>query len=67
MVATAYLQTSEPQRRSDQSRRLSELRDEAAKIRKEYQEGKISIEEAGERMARLAKRHRTFMTRILEL
>lgn len=52
--------------RSDQSRRLSSLKSEAAKIREELASEKITTDEAIRRLEQLKRRHSTFFSRMLE-
>lgn len=50
---------------SRHSRRLQELREAAAEIRKRHAEGKISAEEAARELDTLAKKHISFIDRLL--
>lgn len=65
MTACAVHQSPQD-KRSDQSRRLSNLKSEAAQIRHDLEMHKISPEEAIDRLNKLTKRHSTFFNRILE-
>lgn len=54
-------------KRSDQSKRLYNLKNEAAQIRQDLENQRITPEEAIERLNKLTKRHSTFFNRILDL
>lgn len=53
--------------RSPQSVRLKQLMDEARRIRRERDAGKISELEAEQRLGQLRTRHLTFFQRVLEI
>lgn len=64
MTALAFIGPRE--KRSDQSKRLSSLKEEAAKIREDLSAKRITTEEAIDRLNRLNQRHSTFFNRMLE-
>lgn len=54
-------------KRSDQSKRLSDLKSEAAQIRNDLKMKRITYEEAQARLSKLTRRHSTFFNRLLEI
>lgn len=67
MAAISLKSPVESHPRSDQSRRLSELREAAERVRVDLAKGTITSEEASERLEMLTRRHRTFLNRFLDL
>ena len=67
MAAISFKSVPEMAPRSDQSRRLSDLRKAAEQVRIDVQNGKLSSEEATAKLEGLARRHRTFLNRFLDL
>lgn len=54
-------------RDSQKSRRLRELNEEAAEVRKLHSAGKISDDEAQSRLSQLKSRYQSFLDRVLAL
>lgn len=63
-MSLALIDERSPKRR-DHSRQLKELGDEAVKIMKLHNAGKIDGDEAARRLDELKARHRTFLDRLV--
>ncbi|ULB08744.1 hypothetical protein ORIO_02180 [Cereibacter azotoformans] len=64
---TALLLKEDTRKRSNQSRRLGELRAEAARIRIDLRNGKITPEEATSKLNQLMDRDRSLFHRFMDL